>query len=608
MRATGMVLWVIGLALLSADGVWSAGSPQLRLKAVRLARPVIRLFERCELTMELEGMASIANPYDPGEVTIEATFESSRGHPVVVTGFYYQPMTQERRNGQELLTADGDPVWKVRFTPRTPGFWSYAVRVIARQADPTIVRGTFEVTGSAHRGFVKLDRASGMFRFENGQPFIPIGENVAWATGTRPLQTYEQWFRELSQQRANYIRVWLAPWSLRLETKDTGVGRYDQLRAWQLDHLLEESEKKGLYWQLCLLDHGSFSRTQDPQWQNNPYNEQVGGMCRAPDEFMTDARAQAAFRQLLRYLVSRWGYSPTLASWELFNEVDLSEIRPESFTPWIAQMSQSLQALDVNRRPVTVSFHHRVPEAVGKLPTIDTIQVHLYDQRDFAGLFCGSMIRDLQKTFQKPVMIGEFGWITDFVRQIDREGIHFHDGLWASVMGGATGSALVWYWDTYVHPNQLHRHLRPLAMFWRGERLNAPLQRLELSLSDPDVVACGVGTPQRAYVWMKNRTHNFDQYLAYRCEQAKQRLQEARGQSAQPSLQYPPRMIQGAKATVGGLAAVGRYRVEWWDPYRGQVLKTQINSVHWGKLTLDVPDVTFDVAGKLTRIPWWEGN
>jgi hypothetical protein len=400
----------------------------------------------------------------------------------------------------------------------------------------------------------------------------------------------------------------LAPWSLRLETKDTGVGRYDQLRAWQLDHLLEESEKKGLYWQLCLLDHGSFSRTQDPQWQNNPYNEQLGGMCRVPDEFMTDARAQAAFRQLLRYLVSRWGYSPTLASWELFNEVDLSEIRPESFTPWIAQMSQSLQELDVNRRPVTVSFHHRVPEAVGKLPTIDTIQVHLYDQRDFAGLFCGSMISDLQKTFQKPVMIGEFGWINEFVRQIDREGIHLHDGLWASVMGGATGSALVWYWDTYVHPNQLHRHFQPLAMFWRGERINAPLQRLELSLSDPDVVACGVGTPQRAYVWMKNRTHNFDQYLAYRCEQAKQRLQEARGQSAQPALRYPPRMIQGAKATVGGLALVGRYRVEWWDPYRGQVLKTQINRVHWGTLTLDVPEMTFDVAGKLTRVPWWEGN
>jgi hypothetical protein len=142
-------------------------------------------------------------------------------------------------------------------------------------------------------------------------------------------------------------------------------------------------------------------------------------------------------------------------------------------------------------------------------------------------------------------------------------------------------------------------------MFWRGERIRQPLQRLPVRLSDGDLFGAAVGTGPHAYVWVKNRTHNVDRYLAYRCALAKERLRQARGQ-APAQVTYPPRTIDHATATIRGLDWAGRYRVEWWDPYRGQVQARATASVWGGTLTLPVPVVEFDVAAKLVKLHWWE--
>ncbi len=289
------------------------------------------------------------------------------------------------------------------------------------------------------------------------------------------------------------------------------------------------------------------------------------------------------------------------------NEADFAEFEMKDLVPWVKEMSSYLREHDVQERPMTISFHHESADDIWKLPTIDTVQWHVYDQRDFASTFGASTIETLAQRHQKPVMVGEFGWIDEFVRRFDNHGIHLHDGLWSSLVGGSLGGAMVWYWDTYVHPNHLQRHFRPLALFWRGERLGRGTRRIELASSHEDLKGWGIGTPARAYVWVKNRHHTLDQYLAYRCELAKQRLRQARGQAAEP-VSYPPRIVRGARLSLRGLQGrVGRYRVEWWDPYRGRVLARAVLPARWdGSLTLEVPDVTFDLAAKLIKLEWWE--
>ena len=589
------------LALLLAP---VADAAPVSMTSVKLERATIELYERCELTVQLQG--AIANPYDPAEVSLEATFQAPTGDPVTVYGFYYEPFERLRDAGRDTLKAAGPPVWKGRFTPRQTGRWSYRVKLVTPGGSETSAADALLVTQSQRRGFVHLDKRRGNYWFDTGAPFIPIGENLCWGPSFQPLKAYDRWFSDLSSQHANYIRMWLAPWALRLETKDTGVGRYDQARAWQLDYLLERSEEAGLFWQLCLLNHGSFSRSQDPDWQNNPYNTQLGGMCRLPNDFVTDPRAKLKFEHLLRYLVSRFGYSPALVYWELFNEPDLSELRLEDFSSWAAQMSQRLTEQDPNHRPITTSFHHEVPPAVWNLPTMDAIQIHAYDQRDFPALFTGPHISELQERFHKPVFVGEFGWISDTMRQFDDIGIHLHDGLWSSIIGGSAGGALVWYWDTYVHPNRLYRHLRPLEAFWRGEQLGKDLGRMNMALSTPHLAGWGLGNSEHAYLWIKNRQHSLDSYIAYRCEVAKRRVRLARGQKTDAIIVYAPAVVETAHATIQGLKWTGRYRIEWWDPYRGRIVSRAVGRATLGKMSVDVPSVQFDLAAKLVRLEWWE--
>ena len=562
----------------------------------------VKLFERCELTVQLSG--AIDNPYDPNEVALEGRFTPQEGDSVTAHGFYYQPFEQVSEGGREAIRPAGSPVWKVRFTPRRLGRWSYAVKLITPAGSQSLPAAPFLVVNSSRQGFVRLNRTQGNFSFDTGAPFIPIGENLCWAPNGAPLAAYDRWFQELSKQRANYIRVWMAPWLLRLETKETGVGRYDQFRAWLLDALFEKSESAGLFWQLSILNHGSFSRSQDPDWQNNPYNEALGGMCRLPNDFLTDPRAKATFKRLLEYLVNRWGSNPQLVMWELFNEADFGEFKSEDLTAWLGEMSAFLQSLDPNQRPVTTSYHKKPPEEVYRSPTIDVVQLHVYDERDVPAAFA-RLVGEARRTFQKPVFIGEFGWIADVMRKFDDIGIHMHEGLWSSLMSGAGGGALIWYWDQYVEPNALERHFRALEAFWRGEQIGLHLQPLALSFSDGDLTGVGIGSSERGYIWVKNRSHDLNHYIAYRCELAKQRLRQARGEKSEP-VTYSPKVVRGATATVDGLDQLGRYRVEWWDPYRGRIATRAMGQSRWGKLTVEVPDVGFDLAGKLIKLQWWE--
>ncbi len=603
-RACGKLVAVLLGLWLGAGPVEAApAKAPVKLGAVQSSCATVKRYERCELTIELTG--TVANPYDPQEVTLEAAFAPSQGKPVTVFGFYYQPFTLTENGTRQTIRSAGSPVWKVRFTPTQLGRWSYRVKLTTPEGTQEAPGEPFLVVESSRPGFVRFDRARGNFRFDTGAPFIPIGENLCWGPSVQPLKAYDTWFRALSRNRANFIRVWMAPWLLRLETKDTGMGRYDQERAFLLDALLERSEDAGIYWQLCLLNHGAFSRSQDADWHNNPYNVKLGGICKNPNDFLTDPRATGMFERLLRYLVSRWGFSTQLVVWELFNEADFGEFKPEDLVAWTGRMSAVWRDLDPQHRPVTTSFHQAALDAVWRLPSIDLVQLHVYDRRDFADVFGGPLVAEPRAALRKPVVIGEFGWTDEVMRKFDDAGIHVHEGLWASLMGGSSGSALVWFWDSYVNPNRLERHFRGLEAFWRGEQVRKDLPRMALSLSDPKLMGLGVGDADRLYLWIKNRAHSVDAYVAYRCAAAKQRLRQVRGEAVSP-VTYAPAPVRGAVATIKGLDWVGRYRIEWWDPYRGRIAARTVASSEWGTLTVEVPDVGFDVAAKCIKLQWWE--
>ena len=76
---------------------------------------------------------------------------------------------------------------------------------------------------------------------------------------------------------------------------------------------------------MTLQHHGQYSTTVDPNWPQNPFNTANGGFLSDPKQFFTDTTAKALTKRKYRYIVARWGYSPAVMAWELFNEVQFTD-------------------------------------------------------------------------------------------------------------------------------------------------------------------------------------------------------------------------------------------------------------------------------------------
>jgi hypothetical protein len=94
-------------------------------------------------------------------------------------------------------------------------------------------------------------------------------------------------------------------------------------RRW--DTIVEAADKNGIFFPDGLQHHGQYSTRTNPNWGENPWNAANGGFLAKPEDFFTDARAKALTKAKYRYIIARWGYSPSILAWELFNEVQYTD-------------------------------------------------------------------------------------------------------------------------------------------------------------------------------------------------------------------------------------------------------------------------------------------
>ena len=161
-----------------------------------------------------------------------------------------------------------------------------------------------------------------------------------------------------------------------------GLGRYSQQVAQRLDGIVEAAEANGIAIQLVLQHHGQFSTTTNPQWDQNPYNVNRGGMLETAETFFTDPEARRLTRNKYRYIVARWGYSPAILAWELFNEVQFTDgwrNRPETVVAWHREMADYLYEIDPHQHLVTTSSDTGDAfAAIWNINSIDLVQHHQY--------------------------------------------------------------------------------------------------------------------------------------------------------------------------------------------------------------------------------------
>ena len=415
----------------------------------------------------------IGNPFDPAEVDLSCALRSPSGRSLTIAAFYYQGYTRSQdAGGAQVLQPLGAPEWLLRFAPQETGLWTYVLSYRYRNATPVVLaRGDLEVSEASGPGYVGVDPAD-PHRFvdlRSGQPYLPVGENLCWADRGGTYDD-DRWLGKLSAVGANYIRLWVneGRFTLGFEQRaPVGDYRSGMDHAWELDYILQESERLGIRAVLCLLWHGAFSTRVNPDWGQNPYNAANGGPCATPADFFTNAKAREFFQRRLRYLVARWSASTSVLAWELWNEVNwVDGYASAPVAAWHQEMSAYLKTIDPAEHMVTTSYNDVTGDPqVWSLPTIDYVQMHDYNFPTVVEPI-SQYIAGARQRYAKPLIFGEFGidWRSGANEvQLDPKGHSLHDALWAAVFAGGAGTAMTWWWDSYVDALDLYPVFQGLA-------------------------------------------------------------------------------------------------------------------------------------------------
>lgn len=426
------------------------------------------------------------NPYDYREVMIRGVFESPSGKIYNVPAFYYQdyefflntewtqPPTgisgsastdPNEPQGLEMVNYVGDPHFRLRFLPQEAGLYDLNVEVYKDDAIVQVLQSSFEVGEGTkdYKGVLKVEETHKRnFVFEDGTTFIPIGQNTGWYTSsTRQTEDYRVWFEKMSANNANYTRIWMGTWSFALHWGNSyNDFTSRQPHAARLDKVVELANEYDIYFMLALLNHGQFSATVNAQWANNPWNKSKGGILDYPAQFFTHAEAKETYKQQLLYIIGRWGYATHLAAWELWNEVDWTDnFNSTAVYMWHTEMSEFMKENDPYNHMVTTSYKTTTGGAY-QSKWIDFVNPHDYGYSSKnVMVHLSPVLENLYNNYQKPVLHSEIGvnWENGaLTTTADPTGISLKQSQWAGMMGGGAGAAMNWWWDSWVHPNDLY--------------------------------------------------------------------------------------------------------------------------------------------------------
>lgn len=519
---------VLGVGWVIAAVSWATGA---EISNVQINSGVLGRYEKLEVTFDLA--RSYSDPFDPIEIDASVIFTRPDLSTVTVPAFFLIPYTVEGSN-PESYTHPGPGIWTARLAPDRVGIWSFAIQIIDSEGTALLTHaGTFECVSGSRKGFLRVHPLDSSFlAYDDGSSRINIGHNVCWVKGG--LAGWQHYFAFMSNAGENWSRLWMctygSPGGLALEGVVTdssgyfnGAGKFSMQVAQRLDRVVELAEQYGIAFQLVLQHHGQFSTSTDANWTVNPYNDDnasSGGFLDGPEKFFTDPAAIRLAKNKYRYIVSRWGYSPAILAWELWNEVQYTNGWAADATHvvnWHREISDYIRGVDPFDHLITTSSHQSGFDAIWKLPAIDLIQVHTY-----SGPRVG-MFEDLAfqlAGYKKPVVFGEFGLGTlagvfppennpdqfaEPYRSQIYEALDLHNGIWSAFHLKSSGH--LWWWDSYIDKLDLYNQFLPLSRYGGHDDLaGIPLRQADRVVSGNEAIRA---TPGLSDFWAVSTQTNF---------------------------------------------------------------------------------------------------
>lgn len=370
-----------------------------------------------------------------------------------------------------------------------------------------------------------------------GEPWTPIGQNdaITWPElaglfRRKDLAGVEEHLRDLKAHGVTCLRLMLEYCQGEHRYLERPVGSFSAniVRLW--DDLFALLERVGLH--VLLTPYDTFFMWV--RWRDHPYNRRNAGPTGSRKQLLLCPETRAAIKTRLAFASDRWGGSPALFAWDLWNEMHPAHAGddPAAFTPFITDVGGWLREFEIGRHGrahlQTVSIfgpelikHPNLAEPIFRHAALDFANTHLYesgtidDPKDTVApaLAVGRLMRAavMETTDNRPVFDSEHGPIHRFkdrkqtlAEPFDDE--YFHNMQWAHFASGGAGGGMRW---PNRHPHVLTRGMRaaqsalsrvlPLVDWTRFRRRNL---NAELSVSDQRVACFGCGDTSQAVIWL----------------------------------------------------------------------------------------------------------
>lgn len=290
------------------------------------------------------------NPFDRNDIDIDALFYVNGEQVKRNEGFYFEEYRRDLGNNQWRKDTTSY-TFRIRHAPEFVGEYTVEVSIVIKGREPMSVKSNFTVSPSENKGFLEPGSHYKHMRFsKTKESFVGIGQEIPWvmyddwfhtdvAAGPVNFMVMYNTFRKFQQNGGNFTRMVAAPWFMQLEWEALGNYQPKMGQAWEFDRMNDKLQEYQIYYIFCGLLHSplecrpnELGMTPGVSWESYCYNkndrtpaEVASGEpvnCVNPIDFYSDSMALVHQQNYFRYLVARWGYSTSLAGWQLMSEAD----------------------------------------------------------------------------------------------------------------------------------------------------------------------------------------------------------------------------------------------------------------------------------------------
>lgn len=586
------------------------------------------------------------NPFNPEDIDIFAEFKSPNSPNVKrINAFYFEDFKRNTASKKfedwSWSKINSGTKFRIRFMPDQIGKWSFIVYIkLKNQTQTQLGPYEFSVRESDKKGFVKV-ASNNRYLELGGKSFLPIGQNLPKATcyfakdslgnitddpflcSTCPCAGIEEWcstnkgfpmypkvymsyLEELERFKkagGNYYRFMIFPHNYEIEYEKLGNYASRQNIAWEMDRLIEKSENLDLKVHFNMMYGYPLSKAhygvESWDWYSN--NEKDKGYCyqaelnlTEPIEFLTNELAKKHYKNKIRYIIARWGYSTSIAMFELINEINNKfQEYPLEMYAWHNEMAQFIkEELGHNEHILTVNYDGTRPEIEKgdesfKIPYLDVI-THNCHRASIHRSNLQSLTK-LYREINKPLIFSEIGTGDLEIEKCDNQTEWIKD-LWAVIFSGTASAGLNW---NEQHNFKLWEHYKAVENFTKEIDFNE-FDDLFFSESKNRLVelnAIQVIKSKKAIGMIQNTTWNY-----YTTSTGGPCKTEVVPDELFREFKNLSNLDKLSRIELQGYGKKKEYQISWFDPFSNKYISNEtIKSNRKGRLKLNYPELTKDL-------------